>query len=742
MRLEPQLLPAGEIVGARWRVRRLLRRSVSSCLYLALPLRPDDPVAVLRIAAGRAAWDCADTPFFAGRGLLAHPLQRIQLQRHEAAVLARLDHAHAIRLVDQGEHRHRPFLAQEYFDGVPLPRFVWDPARPLEEIVDVFAALLETLGHIHARGVVHRDVKPSNVLARRNDTGNIDLRLVDFGLALLDGAGPPGRVGTSLYKAPERIVAEQGGTACVDGRSDLYAAGAGLYELLAGAPPFPRSKWLQRNQMLKPPPPPPGVPPALAAVVVALLAKDPEVRPADGASAARALRAAIGAPDQSDAAALADAPNPWAQRFAWARRQSEVAPRHAGVQEMLARIAREVGELEVAASAAESATRLAPTSPSANIELARCYVLAGRAGDAATVIRQIVERHGPGAACAELAWAAGDLDAAQRLAWHLLERDPAEGRRLWLTLAQSALGALDRGAADPVLWRALARGCAVLGLTEQAVAAAHRARLLAPLDPVTEASLDLLGGAPERAQARLQAALASEEAAPEGPLERILRAEALCDTGELTRAMQILDGLEAAPPTDGPAWTTLARVCLRLGLHRPALEAASRACDASLPESAAWGYRALAHVRLGQHALAAAALERDAGSDAGHGARLLLAAEASPEVAPALARAAITGRIWDAGVATAAALVLLRADEHARALEVAERATVLAPARAEPWLCLALAAERVDALGLAVDAAERALARAPDLEVARACLARCWARQENEGDGARVPTFE
>lgn len=728
MRLDPLLLPAGELIAARWNVGRILHRTASSCLYLALPVDPADQIAALRISAGRAPWDRADTPFFEGRGLLSNALQRIQLQRHEAAVLERLDHPHVIRVLGQGEHRHRPFVALEHFDGVPMGRFAWDPARRLEEIVEVFAALLEALHHIHTRGVVHRDIKPSNVLMRRTAAGSIELRLVDFGLALLDGAGPPGRVGTSLYKAPERIVAEQANRACVDSRSDLYSAGVGLYELLAGVPPFAAGQRLKRDHVLQPPPPLAGAPPALAAVVDTLLAKDLELRYEDGERAAQALRAALG---DGDAPVPVPAPNPWAQRFEWARRQSALAPQHPGSQERLARVAREVGELEIATNAAEVAVRLAPGSPRAGIELARCYVAAGRAEAAAAEIGRMLARHGPSSACAELAWAAGDLDAAQRVAWHLLERDPANGRQLWRTLAQSALGALDRAANDPLLWRALARGCAVLGLAEQATAAARRAGGLAPLDPVSEASLALSGADPDAALRRILETLASEQAAPESPLARIHRAEALCDTGEPARAMEMLDGLQHTPPADGPAWSALARVCLRLGLHRPALEAATRACEATPPEHAAWGYRALSHLRLDQHGEAATALARDPGSDAGHGARLLLAAEAPSEVPLALAHAAMANGLRDAAVATATALVLLREGELTQALDAAERATILAPSRPEPWLCVALTAERAGALGLAVDAAERALALAPDpsdQEAIRTCLARCRQR--------------
>lgn len=738
MRLEPLLLPAGELVAGRWHNARLLRRTRTSCLYLGVPRTTAEQVVVLRFPAGRAPWDRADTALFAGRGLLG-PAQRVQLEQHEAAVLGRLDHPRVIRAVSAGVHRHRPFIALEHFPGAPLGQLAWDPERRLAEIVEVFASVLDALAHVHERGVVHRDIKPSNVLARRLSDGSVDLRLVDFGLALLEEggimAGPPGRVGTTAYKAPERIAAERGGSAAVDGRSDLYALGVGLYEILAGALPFSdRGPALERAHFLAAPPPIEGIPPALAAVVDTLLAKDPEARYADGARAARALRASL---DPDAPSVRVPAPEPWGQRLAWARQQREASPGDVDAHLWLARVAREVREVDVAVGAAEAAMvqvesdSAGPASAAAHrsaaIEQVRCLLAAGRTAQAVTALGRVVARHGPDPVCAELAWAAGDLDTAQDMAWQMLERAPAVGRRLWLTLARSALGALDQAAAEPLLWRALARGCAVLGMAEQAGVAAARARALAPLDAVTEASLGLVGQDGGAAWIGLRVALAHQRAAPESALARILLAEALCDTGEHTRAMVMLDGLESSPPEDGTAWSALARVSLRLGLYGPALEAATRACEATRPAVDAWGYRALALVHLGRREQAQAALARDPGSEAGRGAALLLAADASADVPATLASAVADGQVWDADVATAAALVLLRESGLTRSLDLAERAVVLAPERAASWLCLALAAERAGELGLAVDAAERALARA-ELEAARACLARCQER--------------
>ncbi len=168
-------------------------------------------------------------------------------------------------------------LARSRLAGGAGPRGL-APARAFS----YFEQLLGALGAAHALGIVHRDVKPSNVMIRRDGV----VKLADFGIALLHGEGvDPADTshapGTGPYMSPEQVRGE-----ALDGRSDLYAAAIVLYEMLAGRPPFPaegRTELLVRMDQVEAAPPPIGdlladAPPALDDVLARALAKRPEDR--------------------------------------------------------------------------------------------------------------------------------------------------------------------------------------------------------------------------------------------------------------------------------------------------------------------------------------------------------------------------------------------------------------------------------------------------------------------------------
>ena len=128
-----------------------------------------------------------------------------------------------------------PYLVLEHFVGEPVHRAVRPGHVAAGDLCRIAGRLLRALAHIHDRGLVHRDVKPGNVLVRTSPRGRTVLKLTDFGLSARAGRrGVPGRISGSLpYVAPETIV---GGT--VDGRTDLYAAGVLLFYLACGRLPF------------------------------------------------------------------------------------------------------------------------------------------------------------------------------------------------------------------------------------------------------------------------------------------------------------------------------------------------------------------------------------------------------------------------------------------------------------------------------------------------------------------------
>jgi hypothetical protein len=218
--------------------------------------------------------------------------------RRECEAAARLDDPHVVPIHRYGEIDGRLFLDMQLADGRDLAAELRHagpihPARAVGIVAQVAAAL----DAAHAAGLVHRDVKPSNVLLAAPVPGRRDFaQLTDFGIAA-GPAGESGADGTVEYLAPERLVGEPG-----DHRVDVYALACVLYELLTGLRAFPGAFPAQVHGHLYLPPPRPTdtfgwLPPALDVVVARGMAKDPAHRhPSAGALADEALRALGPAP--------------------------------------------------------------------------------------------------------------------------------------------------------------------------------------------------------------------------------------------------------------------------------------------------------------------------------------------------------------------------------------------------------------------------------------------------------------
>jgi eukaryotic-like serine/threonine-protein kinase len=218
-----------------------------------------------------------------------HP-ETLERFRAEARHTAAVSHPGIARMYDYGEPSpgQPPFLVMELVQGSPLTRLLergpLEPARAMD-IVAQAAAGLEAA---HAAGLVHRDIKPGNLLVSPDDT----VKITDFGIAYAAGSAPLTRtgtlIGTPAYLAPERVTGSSAGPA-----SDLYSLGIVAYECLSGAQPFTGTPMeVALSHQYQPLPPlPPGVPPSAAALVAELTARDPARRPADaGEVAARAAR--------------------------------------------------------------------------------------------------------------------------------------------------------------------------------------------------------------------------------------------------------------------------------------------------------------------------------------------------------------------------------------------------------------------------------------------------------------------
>ncbi|MFY1692559.1 serine/threonine-protein kinase [Plantactinospora sp. WMMB782] len=226
--------------------------------------------------------------------LLADP-DFIARFRAEARMLATLHHPGIVQVFDYGEDElpsgRTDYLVMEYVDGEPLSARIKDSGRlSVVDSMHVVAQVAQALHAAHQGGIVHRDVKPSNLLVQADGT----VRLLDFGVArsvdITSITSSNAVPGTALYMAPEQAAGKP-----VSAATDIYALGAVAYQCVAGQPPFTGDNPLQvavKHLHEDPDPLPADVPAPVAALIGRALAKDPTDRYPDAAALARAARAA------------------------------------------------------------------------------------------------------------------------------------------------------------------------------------------------------------------------------------------------------------------------------------------------------------------------------------------------------------------------------------------------------------------------------------------------------------------
>jgi serine/threonine-protein kinase len=223
--------------------------------------------------------------------------QWLQRFRREARAAGRRFHPNVIAVLDFGDDNGVPFLAMEYVDGRSLDAVI-KASGPLEPSrgVPIITQVLSALGFIHENGVVHRDVKPSNIMVLESD----QIKIADFGIARIDTSEftiVGDLLGTPAYMAPEQFAG-----APVDARTDLFAAGVILFEMLTGIKPF-RGKSITEILCLMEKRGPedigllnPAVPAALKRVIGKALAFDPAARYASADEFATGIAEALVAP--------------------------------------------------------------------------------------------------------------------------------------------------------------------------------------------------------------------------------------------------------------------------------------------------------------------------------------------------------------------------------------------------------------------------------------------------------------
>ena len=267
----------GRLVAGRYRIVRRLARGGQAAVYLArqLPLNRQVALKFLTRPGGEEGEDDS----FEERFL------------QEARTLAALDHPNIVTVFDYGETADGQFfIAMEYVDGLRFNDVLKDGALPPRRALELVLQVCEALRFAHSRGVVHRDIKNSNVLVRRTEDGREQVKVVDFGIAKMAAERDVGLTQAGvILGSPHFMAPEQARGSGVDQRADIYAVGVLIYCALAGRYPFtgPHSTAILTAHLTQDPPrfsevvPELHLPDSLERIIRRCLKKTPEARYAD-----------------------------------------------------------------------------------------------------------------------------------------------------------------------------------------------------------------------------------------------------------------------------------------------------------------------------------------------------------------------------------------------------------------------------------------------------------------------------
>jgi tRNA A-37 threonylcarbamoyl transferase component Bud32 len=258
-----ETLAPDRVLGGRYRLHRELARGGMATVWEA-----EDKVLTRRVAIKVLH------PHLAG-----DDGSRVRFRR-EAVAAAGLAHPHIVTTYDTGRDAEVAYIVMELVEGITLARLLRaEGPLPVAKALDVAAQVADALACAHAHGVIHRDVKPSNILLRAD--GHV--KVADFGIAKAGASTDLTRtgvvMGTAKYLSPEQVSG-----ASADAASDIYALGIVVYEMLCGTPPFVGDSDLTTALSRLTATPEslaerrPEVPPSLEAVVLRALARDPEAR--------------------------------------------------------------------------------------------------------------------------------------------------------------------------------------------------------------------------------------------------------------------------------------------------------------------------------------------------------------------------------------------------------------------------------------------------------------------------------